>query len=108
MSASLTSVIWERVRFMSPEKIDTCWAIRNELKAMVKMSPTYFALSPASICRATQLIAFCSLKNIRVVKFFRGLDCLTISIAITFYLDDDCNLSRQIFYASFTEANAFR
>src|SRR5260221_12225270 len=97
MSASVTSVIWERVRFMIPEKIDTCWAIRNELKAMVKMSPTYFALSPVSICRATQLIAFCSLKNTSAVKFFRGLDCLTISIAITIPIDDDYNLSGQIF-----------
>src|SRR5260370_26587754 len=82
---------------MIPEKIDTCWAIRNELNAMVKMSPTYLALSPVSICRATQLIAFCSLKNIRAVKFSRGLDCLTISIAITTPIDDDYNLSNQIF-----------
>src|SRR5215831_14822710 len=57
MSASVTSTIWDRVRFMRPPKIDTCWVIRNALKEIAKTSPRYLARSPVSMRMATQFIA---------------------------------------------------
>src|SRR5271154_2719023 len=57
-SASTTSVIWLAVRFMSPQKIELCWAMRNVAKAIEKMSPRYLARSPVSIFRAMKCMAF--------------------------------------------------
>jgi len=42
---------------MIPAKIDACWVIRKELKEMAKIRARYFARSPVSIRRATQLMA---------------------------------------------------
>src|SRR6266700_381402 len=71
---------------------------------MVKISPRYFALSPVSICKATQFIAFRVMKNLKrtltrgeVRRAFGSRSVLTISIGMTFFIDDDSNLWRQNF-----------
>src|SRR5262252_3199990 len=85
ISASVMSSICERVRFMSPAKIEACCVIRNELNEMAKINPMYLARSPVSMASASQFMASQPLPGFseriasdRETRTFRGLSRIAV------------------------------